>query len=171
MTIANSSYIPVSLAGFSPESRIWLFGLSRPLSNDELHSVATLLNAFIDGWQSHGDDVRGTFAVIESQFVLVMSNSEVSGCSKDTLMRVMQQLEQKLGVNALDSLRIFYRNNAGEIAWARRAEFRDLVSNGTIETDAPVFDLSLTNFKQLHSGEFEVPLCDSVYKQLIEKIA
>jgi len=171
MTIASSSYVPVSLSSFAPEARIWLFGFDRQLENDELVDLAAVLNEFIDSWHTHKVEVQGTFAVIEGRFLLVIARNDVSGCSKDSLMRALSQVEQTIGVRALDGLRIFYRSESGEIDCVDRASFSKLLRDGVLDKNTPVFNLGLTSFAELDGGLFEQPLEDSVFSRFINKIA
>lgn len=169
MSTAQTSYIPQSLSSFPHSSRIWLFGFERELSLDEMGAIAEALNAFIDSWNCHGSEVKGTFAVIEGRFLMVIAREDVSGCSKDSLMRTLASVEERMGMNILSGLRFFYRDDRGHIHAVDRSDVSRLIRTGTIGKETTVFNLALTTFGQLHGGLFELPLKNSVFNSYLAR--
>jgi hypothetical protein len=171
MSTVQIDSLPASIKIFPADSRIWLFGLDASLENGDMETVAAHLNRFIDSWQSHGREVKGTFAVIESRFLLIVAHAGVSGCSTDDLMRTMRKLQDELGIVVMDGLRVFYRDERGAIRSVRRPDFLEMIRDGGITAETPVFDLSLTSLGQLQTGAFERPLKDSVFRKMTGLLA
>lgn len=171
MSTVQTENLPENIKIFPADSRIWLFGLDAKLENGAMETVAAHLNRFIDSWQSHGREVTGTFAVIESRFLLIVARAGVSGCSTDELMRTIRKLQDELGTVVLDGLRVFFRERNGSIRSAGRADFLEMIREEAITADTAVFDLSLTRLAQLQAGEFERPLKDSIFRKMAGTLA
>lgn len=81
---------------FSPASRVWIYQSSREFSNDEATQIQLQANAFVANWAAHGAKVKGMALVLLNRFVLLIadeSQTQVSGCSTDSSIHFMQQLQ------------------------------------------------------------------------------
>jgi hypothetical protein len=90
---------------FSSTSRVWIYQCNRLFLQDEAVQLTEMLDSFAAGWKSHGDTVTGYAGLFFSQFIIVMadeSHTGVSGCSTDSSVRLMKQLEEKFGVTLFD---------------------------------------------------------------------
>ena len=99
-------------ADFPDDAKLWVFPLTRPLTEADLSKVRGRLNAFLGEWNSHGAAVRGAYEVFEDRFVLVAGHLEdgVSGCSTDSLMRLMKLLRDEEGIDGFDRALVFFRD-------------------------------------------------------------
>src|SRR5438552_13120484 len=82
---------------FAPSSRVWIYQSNRLLSMGEALQVEDLLNSFAAGWQSHGTPVKGYANLLFGQFIVLMADetaSGVSGCSTDSSVRLIKQVEE-----------------------------------------------------------------------------
>ena len=64
-----------------------------------------LLNDFTDKWLSHGTPVKGAGYLFFGQFIILMADEKatgVSGCSTDSSVRLIKDIEQRFGVNMFD---------------------------------------------------------------------
>jgi hypothetical protein len=98
----NLEYKNLLPQNFSPSSRVWIYQSNRPFSQDEALLTEAMLNGFAGTWKSHGDDVNGYAGLFFNQFIIVMadeSRTGVSGCSTDSSVRLMKQLEENFGVS------------------------------------------------------------------------
>jgi len=90
---------------FSPDSRVWVYQSSRLFSLNEALTIEELLNDFIAKWLSHGVRVKGAGYLFFGQFVILMADEKatgVSGCSTDSSVRLIKDIEQRFGVNMFD---------------------------------------------------------------------
>src|SRR4051812_18331458 len=88
--------------GFHPNSRVWIYQSSRLFSLSEVLDLEPLLENFAGQWKSHGDEVRAYAGLFFGQFLVFMadeSDTRVSGCSTDSSVRFVKQLEQQFGVD------------------------------------------------------------------------
>jgi hypothetical protein len=153
------------------EARCWIFGSSLPLSAEDPR-LRGPLERFFSQWQSHGESVAGRWRVLEERFLIVQRDpdgADVSGCSIDSMVGQVKELERGLGVRLLDSSRVFFRSGDGKVRSATRPEFKALVSAGEIGPDTEVFDTTLTRIADLAPGIFSKPLRDSWHAQLYEQ--
>ena len=90
---------------FHPESRVWIYQSSRVFSLSEALEIEILLKEFAAGWLSHGVPVKGAGYLFFGQFIVLMADETttgVSGCSTDSSVRLIKDVEQRFGVNMFD---------------------------------------------------------------------
>ena len=92
-------------ADFHPGSRVWIYQGSRLFSPDEALEIEEMLNQFTGKWLSHGAPVKGAGYLFFGQFIILMADeiaTGVSGCSTDSSVRLIKDIEQKLAVSMFD---------------------------------------------------------------------
>lgn len=144
--------------GLSGQSRVWIHGLSRALSEAEIDEAKNHLHTFADTWKSHGQDVLGGVMLIENQFIVFCAdeNESIGGCSIDSSVKCLRELSEQFQNEAVGHDRVFYREN-DHIKVLDRNAFRTEVKNGVVKEDTKVFDLTLTkleDFKQHFEKNF-----------------
>ena len=90
---------------FSSESRVWIYQSSRLFSMSEAFEIEGLLNDFTGKWLSHGTPVKGAGYLFFGHFIILMADEKatgVSGCSTDSSVRLIKDIEQKFEVNMFD---------------------------------------------------------------------
>lgn len=150
-----------SLVDFPDDSRLWVFAASRALTPDEAATLIARIDEFLGGWHAHGHPVVGAREIRLDQFLLVAADERatgVSGCSIDSLYRVLKDAERDLRVGLLDGSLVFYRDADGTVRAGSRADFRDLVRDGAVDADTAVFDNTVASLGRLRNEEWEKPL-------------
>ena len=92
-------------SSFSPQSRIWIYQINRTLSEQETLIAEKMLQSFTNKWSSHGKVVNGKGLVILNHFILLIADESsfaVSGCSTDSSVRLMKEIEKELNINLFD---------------------------------------------------------------------
>lgn len=142
---------------FPDSARVWVFPLSRELGLAERALVTNQLDEFIQAWKSHGQPVHGAFEILENRFVLITGyvDDGVSGCSTDSMMRVMTGLKREHGIDGFDRTLVFFRDDAGQVRAVTRDEFQKLVDSGEIGDHTPVFDATVQTVGALRADRFE----------------
>ena len=90
---------------FADDSRVWIYQSNRALTIDEALQIDELLENFAAVWKSHGADVKGFAKLLFGQFVILMADETatgVSGCSTDSSVRLIKNVEQDLNINLFD---------------------------------------------------------------------
>lgn len=90
---------------FHPSSRVWIYQSSRLFSLGEALEIETILQDFQSQWQSHGADVKNELHLLFGLFIVFIADethTTVGGCSTDSSVRVVKEIENKFGVSLLD---------------------------------------------------------------------
>jgi hypothetical protein len=101
----NMSYKELLPADFAADSRVWIYQCNRLFTIPEALQAEDLLNQFVNGWQSHGTPVKGYATIFFGQFIIIMADENatgVSGCSTDSSVRVIKEIEKLFGVTMFD---------------------------------------------------------------------
>ena len=101
----NLEYKSLLNENFSPDSRVWIYQSNRLFTLSEALAVEDLLNEFTDKWLSHGTPVKGAGFLFFGQFIILMADEKatgVSGCSTDSSVRLIKDIEQRFCVNMFD---------------------------------------------------------------------
>lgn len=146
------------------DARLWVFPVQEPLQEEELSTLREAVRTFLDGWEAHGTPLTGGYAVEDGRMVLVavdQASVPPSGCSIDSMVRVLKGLERTFGKRILDQAPVYFRDDSGAIRALSRAEFRVAAREGRVTPDTPVFDTTLTELGAYRSGRLEVPARES----------
>lgn len=90
---------------FHPDSRVWVYQSSRLFSLGEALEIEEMLKNFTENWLSHGAPVKGAGYLFFGQFIILAADEQatgVSGCSTDSSVRLIKEIEQRFGVNMFD---------------------------------------------------------------------
>jgi hypothetical protein len=101
----NFDYRETIPAGFHDTSRVWIYQSSRLFTIPEAFQIEDMLKAFVLKWQSHGIPVKGYANLLYGQFIILMADETatgVSGCSTDSSVRIIKQIEEQFAVNMFD---------------------------------------------------------------------
>ena len=98
-------YIYLLDGSFSPDSKIWIYQASRVFTISEALEIEERLKEFTTQWKSHGVTVKGAGYLFFGQFIILMADERatgVSGCSTDSSVRMIRDIEQSFAVNMFD---------------------------------------------------------------------
>ena len=101
----NLEYKYLLDGNFHPDSRVWIYQCNRMLSLNEALETEEMLKEFVILWKSHGTPVKGEAHLFFGQFVALIADETatgVSGCSTDSSVRLIKDMEQRFGVNMFD---------------------------------------------------------------------
>ena len=149
----------VPFADLPDDSRLWVFPLSRSLTAEEESAVLARVDAFLGDWAAHGEPLTTGRDWTEGRFLHVAVDEATvppSGCSIDNMARVLKEMGAELGMEFLDHSPIWFRQD-GALQRVDRKTFREMVEEGVVGLDTPVFDNSITRLSQLRKGEWERP--------------
>jgi hypothetical protein len=101
----NLEYRHLIPEDFHSTSKVWIYQSSRLFSLGEALQIEDMLNDFVQKWNSHGVPVKGYANLLFGQFAVLIADETatgVSGCSTDSSVRVIKQIEQQFSVNMFD---------------------------------------------------------------------
>lgn len=161
----------ISFDDLPDEARVWVFGSSDSISTDSGKEMLSAVDAWLDEWKAHGEPLVCARDWREDRFLVVGVDQRVagaSGCSVDSLFRVLKGLETTLGTTFLGGDRIFYRAGAEAILTTDRISFGALAGKGLVDDATIVFDTAVTDASAYRTG-FEKPLGTSWHRALISQ--
>lgn len=136
---------------FSPQSRVWIYAADRSLSSDQSALAQQRMEAFVHSWTAHGAPVKGIGIVLFNRFLVLVADESitpVSGCSTDSSVRMMQQLQQELGVDLFNrTLLSFYQGD--DILTLPLSELPMALTNKAINADTYFFDHTVSTKEDL----------------------
>lgn len=101
----NLSYKYLLDGNFHSGSRVWVYQSNRLFSIGEALEIEEMLKHFTATWRSHGTPVKGAGYLFFGQFVILVADemaTPVSGCSTDSSVRLIREIENRFGVNMFD---------------------------------------------------------------------
>lgn len=93
--------------GFDDNSRVWVYQSNRLFALSEAFQIEDILKAFVSNWNSHGIPVKGYANLFFGQFIVLIADETghgVSGCSTDSSVRIIKDIEKMFNVNLFDRL-------------------------------------------------------------------
>lgn len=161
----NLDYQQLLPADFHPGSRVWIYQCNRLLGMGEVLQADQVLQQFVQQWQAHGEPVKGFATIFFGQFILLMADETqtgVSGCSTDSSVRVIKQLEQQFGVTLFDrQLLAFVVKD--KVQLIPIAQFRPAVENGILPVNSLYFNNVVATKKELEEN-WIIPITESWLK-------
>lgn len=159
MNIQFQDQIP---SDFSDNSRVWVYQSNRIFTLSEALEIEELLEKFNKEWNSHGDDVNSFVNLFFGQFIIMIadeSDVKVSGCSTDSSLRLIKNIQQDYNVQLLDrQLLAFIVKERIQIL--PLSQFNYSIENGFITPDTLYFNNPVSNKKDL-LNQWIIPVKDS----------
>ncbi len=144
------------------ESKIWIYQSNRKFSDDEFEAIEIALQAFIENWAAHGTSLEASYQLKYNRFIIIAVNQEVqmaTGCSIDTSVQFIQDLEQKYGVDLLDKMNVTFK--LGEhVAHKPLIDFKKMAKDKAVTENTIVFNNLVNNIAE-YNESWEVPAIDS----------
>lgn len=101
----NLEYRSLLPGDFADDSRVWIYQSNRLFTLSEALQIEKMLEDFVKGWNTHGSQNKGFATLFFGQFIILMadeSDHSVSGCSTDSSVRLIKEIEKIYNVNLFD---------------------------------------------------------------------
>lgn len=147
----NTDFKELIPADFSDESRVWIYQSNRLFTISEALEIEELLKTFSDSWNSHGDDVKATALLLFGQFIVLIADErevKVSGCSTDSSLRLIKNIEQDYRVHLLDRNLLAFLIKE-KIQMLPLSQFNYSIQNGFITPETLYFNNLISTKKDL----------------------
>jgi hypothetical protein len=158
----NLEYKHLLPADFAPDSRVWIYQSSRMFSLGEAIQIEDLLNHFVENWKSHGTPVKGFGTMFFGQFIILMADEQatgVSGCSTDSSVRLIKEIEQLYKVSMFDRQNLaFVRKEKIELLPLNQLQYA--VDNGFLQADT-IYINNLVQTKEELEQNWLIPVKES----------
>ena len=160
-TLAIQELLPASL---TDSSRVWVYQAESKLSNNEVALVKQACEKFIPAWKAHGTNLQADYRILFDRFVCLFvdeSGQDATGCSIDSSVHFIQQLEKALGKSLMQRTQVIYLNEDGVI---QEKEMNEM--GGTINGETLVFNNLVTSLGEMRKG-WLVPAKDSWHARML----
>ena len=144
------------------DSKIWIYQSNRKFSDDEMTEIEIDLKVFIENWSAHGTGLEASYLFKYNRFVILAVNQEVqkvTGCSIDSSVAFIQNLEQKYQVDLLDKMNVTFKNGE-HIAHKSLIDFKRMAKEKAVTANTIVFN-NLVNSIEEFNENWEVPAGES----------
>lgn len=159
MNTAHTELLPADFAG---DSRVWIYQASRLFMMSEALQIEEMLENFVKTWNSHGTPVKGYANLFYGQFIVLMADETatgVSGCSTDSSVRLIKDIEQRFGVPMFDRLNLAFMVKE-KVQMVPMAQVPYALENGFLDADSLYFNNTVLTKDDLVS-KWIVPLKES----------
>lgn len=150
------------------ESRVWIYQANRSFTDDELASIRSQLDIFIENWTAHGSDLQSGYEIKYKRFIIIALNQDlnkVTGCSIDASVHFMQQLEKDYNVDLMDKMNVSYKQ--GEfIAYKTLLDFKKMAKDKAVSKNTIVFNNLVNNIAE-YKENWEVPASESWHSRFV----
>ena len=147
---------------FHAGSKVWVYQSNRIFSLGEALEVEDMLNEFTAQWKSHGAPVKGAGYLFFGQFIILMADERatgVGGCSTDSSVRLIKEVEQRFAVNMFDrtSLAFIIKD---KVQLLPMSQFAYAFTNEYLDGNTLYFN-NLVHTKEELETQWIVPIKDS----------
>ena len=152
----------VEFSSLPQTARIWIYQCNRSFTLDEIQEISNKLQTFLEGWTSHGVDLKAAFEIRYKRFIVIgldQNQQLASGCSIDASVHFIQQLETAYKINLLDKLNVSYKQG-DYIAYKTLKEFKKMIKDKAVSKNTIVFN-HLVQTKAEYSDFWEVQAAES----------
>ena len=132
-------------------ARVWVYQSTRKFSPEEKELVAGKLSQFCRNWNTHGNSMPSSFDIQYEQIIILSvdeSQLGASGCSIDSSVRTLREIEQQLDLNLLDQGKVSFIDH-GNVITGKFQEIKDFIRSGNLTEDTTVFNPMVTRKEDL----------------------
>ena len=158
----------VSFESLPVDARVWVFQANRPFSENEVEVINSRLQNFTEQWKVHGMPLNSSYRIAFNQFIVLAadeSQQTASGCSIDSSVRVLKELEQMLDLSLFDRTRVVFKRGDSFVTVAL-SDVKENFLNGILNEDTLTFN-NLVKTKAELEAEWLVPARNSWVRRYI----
>lgn len=147
---------------FSPQSRVWVYQSDRKFTSTEENEILNKLSSFTNQWKAHGNELLAKAEIRYGFFIILTvdeSQAGVTGCSIDSSVRLIKEIEQEYHVDLFNRFNMAYKVN-DEVVVNSKEDFETLVNIKQVTPQTIVFNNMVQNLAELES-KWEVPFQNS----------
>lgn len=151
-------------------ARVWVYQSSRKFTESEKSTISDTLAAFTNAWVAHGNPLKTSFTILYDQFIVLAADedfNEASGCSIDSSVRVIRQLDQQFSFDLFDRTKIAFLKDE-QIEMIPLNELPRALTEGRWTKNSMFFNNVIGSKFQLKS-DWSIPAGQSWLKRYLAK--
>ena len=161
---------PSLLQALPAHARVWVYKSAQPFNAAQRSIIMERGSSFVRSWATHGTALLAAVDVLHDRFVVLGVDEQMvaaSGCSIDTSVHFVQELERELGLSLSDRMVVLSETD-GAVRSCRVPEIGGLLRTGGLNADTPVFDDLIATKGDL-DARFRVPLRETWMARYLER--
>lgn len=139
--------------------RIWIYTLSKELTNEQVTDFKIKCHEFVNSWTAHEVKLDASYELVNNRLLIFKVNEDsynASGCSIDKQVRFIKEQEQVLNIELLNRMLVAFEKNS-ELQITHQSKIKELLLAGEINKDTLIYDNTITSSNALASA-WKVPL-------------
>ncbi len=124
-------------------SRVWVYQAERKLNSEEREIISSRLKKFCEGWNTHGNNMPTSFSILDDQILILAvdeSGLGASGCSIDSSVRVLTELERLIQINLTDRGTVSFKAKEGSIRVTPALGIKSQIQAGDISPETLIIN-------------------------------
>lgn len=158
----NLDYKHLLDENFHSDSKVWVYQSNRVFTLNEAFEIEDLLKEFTAQWKSHGTPIKGEANLFFGQFIVLLADETatgVSGCSTDSSVRLIKEVEKKYALNMFDRTTLAFVVKE-KIQLIPLSQLQYAIENGFIDVATLYFN-NLVQTKEELENKWIVPVKNS----------
>lgn len=148
----------------SDSSRVWVYQAESDLTNSEVALIKKACEKFIPAWKAHGTNLQADYRILFDRFLCLFvdeSGQDATGCSIDSSVHFVQQLEKTLGKSLMQRTQVIFLDEEGEVLEVEMNEMSEIIQPETL-----VFNNLITTLGEMKKG-WLVPAKNSWHARML----
>ena len=150
------------------DSRLWIYQIDRNLSSDEETKLLNETSVFLKEWTAHGSKLSAAVKIVDHRLLIIAadeSHSGASGCSIDSQVAFLRDVQLKLNIDLFSRSNIFYVEN-NSFKSMDLNEFKHQISTGELSDETLFYNTTIHKKGQLEDS-FIIPVKESWLMRMI----
>lgn len=135
------------IAKMPETARVWVYQSNRDFTNEELVKLNERIKHFCENWNTHGHPLESSYNIIFNRFIVLAVNEDfetASGCSVDSSVRFIKELEKEFNVDFFDRMKVCYINKQNQLQSFNFHQLFPLLNSGELDLETSVFNNMVT---------------------------
>ena len=158
----------VKFENLPSHSIVWIYQSNRKFTTQEVEFITEKAILFTNQWTKHGSDLQGSFVIKYNQFLILAVDegfNNVSGCSIDSSVRFVKELEKFMGVDMMNKMNISFKDD-DHINIVTISDFKEFIKSNKITSETIVFNNMISTKEELET-QWEVSVNNSWHKRFL----
>ena len=158
----------VDFKSLKKNSKVWVFQSLDYIDDHVVEEIKEKISLFLNEWKSHQRDFESSFEIRYNTFIIVAADESnlVSGCSIDSLINFIKDLENSYELQLLDKLHVKYIEN-GKIITQHLNQFKIHCQSLGKEDNLIVFNNLVKDINDLENN-WQVDIKNSWHNRYIK---
>lgn len=158
----------VEFDNLSDDSRLWIYQIDRNLNEEEEKNLLDECMGFLDEWTAHGSKLAASAKIIDHRLLVIAADESyagASGCSIDSQVAFLRDVQLKLGIDLFSRSTIYYLENAS-LQSMDINEFKSKIASGELSENTVFYNTTIHKKGQLKDS-FIIPVKESWLMRMI----